>query len=81
MNRRGHLSSKIPNVKIRPAPAPSASTRRRSARHHEEQEMSAMDAEILRQAWEGAEGGHVGAAEEGADVVQTRPLRALRCAR
>jgi len=28
MNRRGHLSSKVPNVKLRPAPAGRRSTRR-----------------------------------------------------
>ena len=29
MNRRGHLSHKVPNVKLRPAPAPSAATSRK----------------------------------------------------
>jgi hypothetical protein len=54
MNRRGHLSSKIPNVKLRPVPVGvPARTRgvRRSA-----SPLSGMDAIINRREMEGEEG-------------------------
>lgn len=50
MNRRGHLSSKVPNVKLRPARGGSTFKRK------EPSPMNEDDEEVLRQAWEGAEG-------------------------
>ena len=51
MNRRGHLSHKIPNVKLRPAPAPSAS----KGKPREASPLNAMDEQIMQRAWEEAE--------------------------
>lgn len=51
MNRRGHLSTKLPNVKLRPAPAASVSR----ARQGEASTSIAADDELLRQAWGGAD--------------------------
>jgi hypothetical protein len=51
MHRRGHLSTKIANVKLRPAPASTGGRDRKSP-----SPMNAMDEEMLRRAWEGAEG-------------------------
>jgi hypothetical protein len=50
MNRRGHLSSKVPNVKLRPARGGSTLKRKEPSPNNEE------DEEILRDAWQGAEG-------------------------
>lgn len=51
MNRRGHLSSKIPNVKLRPARGGSTLKRKEPSPMNESDED-----EILRSAWQGAEG-------------------------
>ncbi len=58
MNKRKHnLSFKIPNVKLRPAPQQSEKSSSSKRRHEpEERERNAMDEEILKQAWEGADG-------------------------
>ncbi|KAK8869919.1 hypothetical protein IAR55_000487 [Kwoniella newhampshirensis] len=48
MNRRGHLSSKIPQVKLRPVPAASSSSR--SGKRREASPMNKMDEEIIRRA-------------------------------
>lgn len=58
MNRRGHLSHKVPNVKLRPAPPPGATRSRGKAADRDGSPFrSMMDEEILRQAMEGEEGG------------------------
>jgi hypothetical protein len=49
--RRGHLSSRIPNVKLRPAPAPEAggnSSRRRPRVTERYDEVNMMDREHVR---------------------------------
>lgn len=53
------MSFKIPNVKLRPAPAPDAPSRAkaRAAERAISPLRSMMDEEILRQAMEGEEGG------------------------
>jgi hypothetical protein len=50
MNRRGHLSSKIPNLKLRPASSALPSKTR------EADPLNAMDAELKQRAWLVAEG-------------------------
>lgn len=55
MNRRGHLSHKVPNVKLRPAPAMGVTTSR-SKDKQKEVVINAMDEEVLRRAWDAAEG-------------------------
>jgi hypothetical protein len=56
MNRRGHLSNKIPNVKLRPVPSAPA-TRTRNARSPSP--LTGMDAVIHRQELEGEEGAYL----------------------
>ncbi|WWD15806.1 hypothetical protein CI109_100230 [Kwoniella shandongensis] len=53
MNRRGHLSSKIPQVKLRPVPigaGAGGSSSSRSGKQREASPMNEMDQEILRRA-------------------------------
>ncbi|KAK4687729.1 DNA replication regulator DPB11, partial [Tremellales sp. Uapishka_1] len=52
LNRRNHLSVKIPNVKLRPAPAESKRPKRKQ---REDEGLNAMDAEIFERAWENAD--------------------------
>lgn len=54
MNRRGHLSSKVPNVKLRPAPAGSAARTRGQQRSPSP--LTGMDAVIQQREMEGEEG-------------------------
>lgn len=50
-SRRNHMSTKVPNVKIRPAPANVNASKKREA-----SPMNAMDQEMFERAWAGAEG-------------------------
>ena len=52
MNRRGHLSHKIPNVKLRPAPASAAPTSSTSTRKGKQRDISP---EVWREAYEDGE--------------------------
>ena len=54
MNRRGHLSSKIPNVKLRPAPAVNNARTRGNMRSPSP--LTGMDAVIHQRELEGEEG-------------------------
>ncbi|ORY32222.1 hypothetical protein BCR39DRAFT_523376 [Naematelia encephala] len=55
MNRRGHQSVKIPNVKLRPAPAPTAESSRKRARQRQSSPLNALDDELRRRVLEEAE--------------------------
>jgi DNA replication regulator DPB11 len=58
MNRRGHLSSKIPNVKLRPVPAASTSTSTSSKSRNKNatrDPLNAMDEELIRRLGEDME--------------------------
>ncbi|OCF35397.1 hypothetical protein I316_02947 [Kwoniella heveanensis BCC8398] len=60
MNRRGHLSTKIPQVKLRPAPAPNngaggGSSSARGGKNREASPLNMMDEEIMRRALADAE--------------------------
>lgn len=50
LNRRGHLSSKVPNVKLRPSSSALPS------KVHEAEPRNAMDQELQRRAWEAGDG-------------------------
>lgn len=46
--RRGHLSSRVPNVKLRPAPAQDVVSSRRMRGPNGDEEVNMMDKELVR---------------------------------